>query len=126
MNETAVFKNLKFTATELLESQGESFFTPESGNVFVGIKFIVENISNEDQNISSLLMFSSYADDIKCDYSFSATCAFDEGILDGELAPGKKMVGWYALEVPEDWSEIEIAVKADFLSSDSAKFVFNK
>ena len=126
INESAVFSNLKFTATEIKESQGVDFFTPEAGNVFVGIKFTIENISDEEQSISSLLMFEGYVDDIKCDYSVSAACAFDEGTLDGTVAAGKKLVGWYALEVPSNWSTIELDIQNNWLSNNPAKFVFTK
>lgn len=125
LNETAVFNNLKFTATEIKESNGESFFTPESGNVFVGVNFTIENTSDEEQNISSILLFDAYCDDIKCDYSINAACSFDTS-LDGSIAPGKKMVGWYAVEVPSDWQSIEMHVSSDWLSNNSAKFVFTK
>lgn len=126
LNETAVFDDLKFTAEELKESKGEGFFTPESGKVFVGVKFTVENISDEEQSVSSMLLFEGYVDDVKCDYSFNAACAYTEGTLDGSIAPGKKLVGWYALEVPKNWSSIELSVKSEWLSNNSAKFVFSK
>lgn len=125
LNETAVFNNLKFTATEIKESNGESFFTPESGNVFVGVNFTIENTSDEEQNISSILLFDAYCDDIKCDYSVTAACAFGD-TLDGSIAPGKKMVGWYAIEVPQNWQSVEMHVSSDWLSNNSAKFVFTK
>ncbi len=124
LNDTAAFKDLKFTATEIKQTDGDDFFTPESGNVFVGVKFTVENASDEEQTVSSLLLFEAYADDVKCDYSFNAACAFDEGTLDGSVAPGKKLIGWYALEVPENWKSIELEVQSDWLSNSSAKFVF--
>lgn len=126
LNETAVFSNLKFTATEIKETNGKDFFTPEAGNVFVGIKFTIENISEEEQSISTLLLFEGYVDDVKCTYSISAACAFDEGTLDGSVAPGKKLVGWYALEVPKNWSNIELQVQSNWLSNNPAKFVFTK
>lgn len=126
LNESATFKDLKFTATEIKESEGEDFFTPESGNVFVGVKFEIENISSEEQALSSLLLFEAYADDVKCDYSINAACAFDNGTLDGDLAAGKKMVGWYAVEVNKDWKTIELEVQSSWLSNNSAKFVFEK
>ncbi len=126
LNETAVFTDLKFTAIEIKESNGDGFFVPESNNVFVGVKFTIENISDEEQTISSLLMFESYADDIKCDYSINAECAFDDGTLDGSIAPGKKLVGWYAIEVPSNWSKIEVNVLSEWLSNNPAKFVFTK
>lgn len=124
LNETAVFKDLKFTATEIKETDGTDFFVPEAGNVFIGVKFTVENISDEEQSVSTLMLFEGYADDVKCEYSISAACAFDEGTLDGSIAPGKKLVGWYALEVPAEWSSIELDVQSNWLSNSSAKFVF--
>lgn len=126
LNETAVFAELKFTATEIKESDGDGFFIPEAGNVFVGVKFTVENISDEEQSISSILLFEGYVDDVKCDYSLSAGAAFDGGTIDGSIAPGKKLIGWYALEVPRNWSNIELDVQSTWLSNNSAKFVFTK
>lgn len=126
LNETAVFSNLKFTANEIKESNGDDFFTPDDGNVFVAVNFTIENISDEEQNISSILLFDAYVDDVKCEYSVNANCAFDSGTLDGSIAPGKKMTGWYALEVSKDWSNLEMHVSASWLSGSSAKFVFTK
>lgn len=126
LNETATFSDLKITASELKESAGADFFTPESGNIFVGVKFTIENISNETQNISSLLSFTAYVNDVKCDYSFSAACAFDDGTLDGEIAAGKKMVGWYAVEVSKDWETLEVDFLPSILSNSPAQFVFTK
>lgn len=126
LNEIAVFEDLKFTATELKESKGTDFFKPEAGNVFVGVKFTIENISNEEQSVSTLLLFEGYVDDVKCDCSINASCAFDEGTLDGSVSAGKKLVGWYALEVPKNWKTIELQVQSNWLSNSSAKFVFNK
>lgn len=124
LNESAVFSKLKFTATELVQSEGEDFFTPSDGNVFVGIKFSIENISDEEQSVSSLLLFDSYADDVKTSLSVSASCVFDEGTLDGSIAPGKKLIGWYAIEVPATWKTIELQVQANIWSNSSATFVF--
>ena len=126
LNETAVFSNLKFTAAEIKEISESDFISPEAGNVFVGINFEVENISDEEQVLSSLLLFDGYADDVKCEYSISAAAAFGGKTLDDSLAPGKKMTGWYALEVPEIWAEIELHIKQNWLSGSSAKFVFEK
>lgn len=124
LNESAVFSNLKFTATELSQSDGKDFFVPNTGNVFVGIKFTIENISNEDQSISSLLLFEGYVDDVKTSWSVSASCVFDEGTLDGTIAPGKKLVGWYSVEVPANWKTLELKVQNSIWSNNSATFVF--
>ena len=124
LNDSAVFSSLKFTATKIEESKGKDYFTPDKGNVFVGIKFTIENISDEEQSVSSLLSFSGYVDDIKTDYSFSAACVFTDGTLDGTIAPGKKLVGWFPVEVPQDWETIEVVVTADIFSNATATFVF--
>lgn len=126
LNESAVFTDLKFTATELKESGGSEFLGPDEGNVYVGVKFTIENISDEDQTISSIMLFDGYADDVKCAYSIGGLVAFDGGQLDGTVASGKKMTGWYVLEVPKKWNEIELQVKSNWLSGSSAKFVFEK
>ena len=126
LNETAAFKDLKFTANEIVESGGKDFFEPKENHIFVGVKFTIENISDKEQAISSLLLFEGYADDIKCEYSLNAVCAFDNSTLDGSLAPGKKLVGWYALEVPKNWTSIELHIQSNWLSSNKAKFVFKK
>lgn len=125
LNETAVFNNLKFTASALEESNGEEFFQPEDGNVFVGVKFTIENISDEEQTVSSILLFEGYADDVKCDYSFNAGMTFN-GTLDGNIAPGKKLIGYYSLEVPKNWKKLELDVQSSLSSSASARFVFEK
>lgn len=126
LNETAVFKSLKFTATEIKESTGTQYLKPENGNVFVGVKFTIENTSDEAQTVSTILLFDGYCDDVKAEYSFTGATVFDEGTLDGDVAPGKKLVGWYALEVPEDWTNIELHVKSDWLSDSTGVFVFEK
>ena len=124
LNETAVFKALKFTATEIKESQGSTYLQPADGKVFVGVKFTIENVSDEDQVISSLLLFEAYVDDVKCSQSFTGATAFDSEMLDGTVAPGKKLIGWYVMEVPENWSSIELNVQSGVISGSSAKFVF--
>lgn len=124
LNETAVFSNISVTATECKESSGDGLWQPDEGNVFVGVKFTVENTSDTDQTISSLLLFDAYVDGVKCAYSFSANTAFSDGTLDGTVSPGKKLVGYYGVEVPSDWQELELQVQSSWLSNAKAAFVF--
>lgn len=126
LNDSVEFKKFKVTATKIEESEGKNYFNAEDGNVFVGVNFEIENTSQETQNISSVLLFDVYADDIKCDYSVSANAAFGDGTLDGELSPGKKLIGWYAVEVPQEWQKLEFEVKQNWLSDNKAVFVFDK
>ncbi len=126
LNESAVFENLKITMTEVKETVGDGFFEADKGKIYVGAKFVIENISQENQSVSTWLLFDAYADGVKCETSLSAECVFDEGTLDGTITPGKKLVGWYTLEAPENWSEIELQVKSSWLSHRSAEFIIKK
>lgn len=126
LKETAVFDNLKVTVTEVKESKGTDYFKPEKGNIFVGVNFTIENISDESETISSLLMFEAYVDDVSADMSFTGACAFDNKSVDGDLAPGKKLVGWYVIETSKEWSEIEVIVKPELLSDSTATFKYTK
>jgi len=74
--------------------------------------------------MSSLLLFEGYADDIKCDYSFSANVGL-EGTLDGNVSPGKKLVGYYGVEVSKDAGVLELEVKSSWLGSGKAVFTFD-
>ena len=74
----------------------------------------------------TILFFESYADDVKCGYSTSANIAFNEGSLDGTVAPGKKMVGYYAVEVPEDTKVLTLEVDDSWLGgAATASFVLD-
>jgi len=125
LTETAVFSDLKITANEIKRSNGSEFNKPSSGKTFVGVKFTIENISEEEKQISTLLLFDAYADDVKCDYSIGAALEFSDGTLDGSLSPGKKMVGYYALEVPVTTKKITLEVKSTWLSNSKAEFVLD-
>lgn len=128
VGDTVALRDLTITANSMEESNGKDYFVPKDGNVFVGVNLTIENTSDKDQALSTLLLFSAYIDGVKCEYSVTANCAFSDGTLDGTLSPGKKMVGYYAVEVPENWSELELQVSPTFLSStkSSAVFVFKK
>lgn len=126
--DTAVLDTLKITANELkeLKSDESGFISAEEGKVFTGVNFTVENISDESQIVSSILLFEAYADDTKCELSFSAATAFPEGTIDGEIAPGKKITGWYTLELPENWTKLELHIAGSWLSDEKAVFTFSK
>lgn len=122
IGQTAELQNIKITALARQSSNGDDFFKPEPGNKFVGVKFEIENISDEDITISTLLLFNIYVDDVLTSYSLSANIVFDEGTLDGTIAPGKKLIGWIAVECPKKSSYIEIHIKDEWLSSNKAIF----
>ena len=89
--------------------KGSSYYKPESGNTFIFAEFQIENNTDEEESISSMLSFNAYCDSYKCDYSFAADVAAKNS-LDGTIMPHKKMKGQIGLEVPSDWQELEIHV----------------
>ena len=100
---------------------------PTDGNVFVLCEFEIANNSNKEITVSSMMSFEAYCDDYTCTFSLGALMEKgNKNQLDGTVAAGKKLVGWYSVEAPENWSEIEISVKGDWLSDKAATFVFNK
>ncbi|MDR3311269.1 MAG: DUF4352 domain-containing protein [Oscillospiraceae bacterium] len=125
LGETAVFKSLKISANKIERSGGSEYNEPGAGNVFLGVQFTIENVSDEEQTISSYLLFEAYADDVKLDQSIWASVEFSDGTLDGSLSPGKKMTGYYAVEVPDDAEVLELEVKSSWLSSSKAIFVID-
>lgn len=128
VGDTASFSNLKITAEEIIindtwEKDEWSFFEPSEGNKFVAVKFTIENTSDEHQTISSILLFDPYADGVKLEYSFGASNGLD-GTIDGEIAPGRKMVGYYGAEVSENAKELELEVRPTWLANSRSRAMF--
>ena len=121
LNDTVSVKGLDFTASEFRESKGGKYSEAAEGKIFVGVKFTIENKSDSEKSISSILLFDGYADGVKCVYAYGAGDEFD-GQLDGNLAPGRRMIGWYVVEVPENWQEIDLVVRSEWLSKNTVTF----
>lgn len=114
---------LKNKQIKVEESEGESFLQPTDGNVFVSCEFEIVNNSSKEINVSSLISFEAYCNDYSTSVSLSALSAFsDKNQLDGTVAPGKKMNGIVAYEVPADWSKLEIEYSPSFWGK-AMKFV---
>jgi len=126
LNETAAFETLKMTALEMKESQGDEYIKADEGKVFVGVKFRIENISDSDEVISSILLFNAYVDGTKVDVNLMPPGDLSDGTLDGTLAAGKSMEGYYVVQAGSEWSEIQLDVQSSWLSNTKAEFVITK
>lgn len=124
--DTAELKGIKMSLNDYKESEGGIFNKPNVGNVFMLAEFEIENNTEKDLNISSMLNFKAYADDYSLNYSLSAMIENDESQLDGVIASGKKMKGWIGWEVPKEYKEIEIHFAKDFLGSNKLIFLIEK
>ncbi len=123
LNETADINGFKMTAVEFRESHGTEFSKPEDGKVFVIVDFEINNESEKDEHISSILNFECYVDGYSTNESLSGGVTEKTKTLDGDIAAGKKLKGSIALEAPEDWKEIEIIYEPTSLLT-SNKYTF--
>ncbi len=111
VGETASADGISATLTKVMESNGGSGTTPEDGNVFLVCEFTIENNSEEELVISSVLCFSTECDGKSCTISLdglSVAMLSGKVQLDTVIEPGKKQSGVVAYEVPQDWQELKI------------------
>ena len=114
------------TMNNVTESNGSQFNEPAEGNVFILCEFTIENNSEKDLAVSSIMCFEAYVDDYSTSMSLSAIIGAEKNQLDGTVAAGKKMNGVIGYEAPADWKEIEIRFTPDFWSGKDITFVHNK
>lgn len=126
IGEAAEYKDVKITLMSYEESQGDQYFKPSEGNIFVMAEFEVENNSDSEIVVSSAISFDAYADGYSLSYSVNALMANKNTQLDGTVAPGKKLKGVIGYEVPVDWKEIEIHFTENVWSSKKIEFIIVK
>lgn len=126
VGETADFKNVQVTMTNVTESFGSDYNKPADGNVFVLVEFEIANNSDKELAISSMLSFDAYQDGYSTSLSFSALMEKSGEQLDGSIAPGKKMKGSIGYEIPKDYNELEINLQLDVWSSEKIVFLYEK
>lgn len=114
------------TLVDVSESNGKDFSTPSDGNVFVVCEFTIENNSDDDIAVSSIMSFDAYVDDYSTSMSMSAMISSDKPQLDGTIAPGKKMNGIIGYEVGSEWKTIEVRFIADAWSGNEFIFTYSK
>ncbi|MDY5846139.1 MAG: DUF4352 domain-containing protein [Bariatricus sp.] len=112
LGEIATINDISIQATDYEESTGDEWAAPEEGNVFVFVNLNITNQSEKDITVSSMASFESYCNDVKLDYSVNAFTALatntDRQQMDGSVVPGSSLDGYLCLEVPSDWTDLEI------------------
>lgn len=126
IGEIAELNDVRVTMTDYKESSGSEWNKPTDGNIFLLVQFEIENNSDEEVTVSSMLSFEAYADDYSASLSLSALMENDETQLDGTVAPGKKMKGWIGYEVPSDWAKFEVQFVDSIWSNTPFKFFVEK
>lgn len=113
VGDTAAMDDIYVTLVDIHEYDGK-FLEPEEGNTFVAFELLIENKSDEEIIVSSLMCFEAYFDDFSKDISFGAETEMKMDSLNGSIAPGKKMTGAIGYEVPEDWKTAELHFNPDW------------
>ncbi len=116
---------ISMSVTGYKESKGNTFTSPEPGNIFLLVDVQIENNSSDSITVSTILSFDGYCDGFSTDSSFSASMAASN-TADGTVAAGKKMKGQVGFEVPKDWKEFEIVFSPEVWSSEKLSFVIYK
>lgn len=105
---------LVFTLCGSRTSKGDDFISPTEGNDFLYIDMMVENPTDEEVSISSLLMFSLYDTN---NQQYDIALASDaNGSVDGTLFPGKRLRGELVYEIPENLTEMGLVILPDMLA----------
>lgn len=115
--------DIEVTFVSCTESNGKQYLEPEEGNIFLICEFSIDNKSEKDIAVSSLVSFEAYVDDYSTTLSFTGTVSTDKQQLDGSIAAGKKMNGVVGYEVPKDWKELEIRFTPDFWTRKDITFI---
>lgn len=104
-------KNFRVSVEDLRKPKGNDFNRPGEGKEFVQVVLLIENISDRDYSVSSVLMFDAYYDGFSITESLSAAIADDAyDTINGPLAAGKKLLGALSYELPVEWETLEVDV----------------
>lgn len=110
-------KNFKVTVNKVYNVKGDEFSKPKDGNEFLAIDCTLENISDKDQAVSSIMMFKVVDKDGRAaEYSITGQVAAKAGQLDGTIAPGRKLTGVYVVEVPKGATGLELEFDSSFIA----------
>lgn len=108
----------KVTVNKVYVVKGNEYAKPESGNEFLAADITVENISNSEQSISSIMMFKIVNKDGRAyDESLTGLTAAKAGQMDGTIGVGRKMTGVYVVEVPKGTKGLELEFDGSLLTT---------
>ncbi|WP_207733524.1 DUF4352 domain-containing protein [Romboutsia sp. 1001285H_161024_C4] len=106
IGDTIELDKFKITVNEVKTTNGSDFIKPQEGNEFLYVDATVENISDKEQTVSSVLMFKVVDKDGRAMKQTIVENA--NGQLDGTIGPGRKITGEYVVEVPKDATGLEL------------------
>ncbi len=127
LGETAKAKSFSLTANSVnVVKSDNQFVQPDEGNEYVEVEFVLENTSDSDIVVSSVLNCNAYVDGFAVSEDLSAGVAAGSDSFNGTVASGKKLKGCLFYELSTDWNELEIDISIGLSKEDEVKFVFTK
>lgn len=127
LGETAKAKSFSLTANSVnVVKSDNQFVQPDEGNEYVEVEFVLENTSDSDIVVSSVLNCNAYVDGFAVSEDLSAGVAAGSDSFNGTVASGKKLKGCLFYELSNDWNELEIDISIGLSKEDEVKFVFTK
>jgi hypothetical protein len=110
--------NFEVKVNKVFIAKGDEYTKATEGNEFLAVDCTIENKSNKEQSISSMMMFKVVDKDGRaCEMSISGGMAAKSGQLDGIVGPGRKMTGAYVVEVPRGTTGLQLEFDAKVRSS---------
>lgn len=131
LNETATVNSVQIQATDLKISEGDddsSGFNVNpkiEGKVYVGVKFLITNNSDEDFIVSSIMCFTAKCNNENMTQKIYAPTLFDGSGIDGTITPNDALAGWYCFDAPSDWTQVKVIFRATIMNSQVVTFVFS-
>ena len=107
--------DFRVTVNGIRTSNGSQFIKPSEGNEYLYIDATVENISNEQQVVSSMIMFKVVDQDGR---AMNQSIVDDaNGQLYGTIGAGRKISGEYVVEVPTGATGLELQFDSSLIGN---------
>lgn len=126
VGDIVALNDVNVTLVDVSENNGGNYMVPADGKVFVVCEFEIENKSDKDIAVSSIMSFEAYIDDYSTGMNLSAMLSTEKTQLDGTVAAGKKMNGVIGYEADAGWESIEIRFTPDFWAGKDIIFTYTK
>ncbi len=91
--------------------------TPSSGKVYMVVFLEAKNISSADEHFN-MLYVNAYDGDYAVDIAVVLNDVDGYSLMGGTAAPGKKVKGYYAFEIDENWETFEFTYYELFTHKD--------
>ncbi len=129
VGELVELDGLTIKLVNVLESTGNSYYTPAAENEFLIFEFEIENLSEEELTLSTVLCFSAWCDDKLYTISLEAlSTAMLSGKyqLDCVVEPGESVTGVVGYEVPKDWENAKVEFTPEALFGEKVSFAVSQ